>query len=95
MPFDELGVEICKRVKKLVLTGLTREKLYQAVTNAPGYNGQPEIFVVEDFEQAVKKAAAVAEPGDTVILSPACTSFDRFKNFEERGELFRAVVNAL
>ena len=49
----------------------------------------------EDFTQAVQAAADAAVSGDVVLLSPACTSFDKFKNFEERGELFRKIVNEL
>ncbi|MBQ8830127.1 MAG: UDP-N-acetylmuramoyl-L-alanine--D-glutamate ligase [Oscillospiraceae bacterium] len=92
VPFDELGREIVKRVKKLVVTGYTKEKIHDAVVNAPEYNGKPEIHVIEDFKEAVLRARAIAEEGDIVILSPACTSFDKFKNFEERGNTFKKIV---
>ena len=92
VPFDELGSEIIKRVNKLVVTGYTKEKIYEAVVKAPEYNGQPEIHVIEDFEEAVLKAREIANEGDIVILSPACTSFDKFKNFEERGNTFKSIV---
>lgn len=92
VPFDELGDDIVKHVKKLVLTGLTKDKIYSAVVNSPLYKGEPEIFVVDEFKDAVLKARDVAENGDIVILSPACTSFDRFKNFEERGNIFKSIV---
>ena len=55
----------------------------------------PEIHIIEDFTETVQTAAASAQPGDTVLLSPACTSFDRFKNFEERGNTFRKIVEEL
>jgi len=93
--FDELGQEIVKRVKRLVLTGLTKEKINKAVIDAPGYNGKPEILLYDDFADAVLAAARSAREGDIVILSPACTSFDRFKNFEERGNKFREIIEAL
>ena len=93
--FDELGTEIISRVKTLVLTGLTAERIYNSVTDAPGYAGEPEIVLCRDFEDAVKAAAEVAREGDVVLLSPACTSFDRFKNFEERGTFFREIVKGL
>jgi len=48
-----------------------------------------------DLETAVRSAAAAAEPGDVVLLSPACASYDQFRDFEERGERFRALVEAL
>lgn len=92
VPFDELGSEIIQRVKKLVVTGYTKEKIYDAVVNAPEYNGEPEIHVIEDFKEAVLKAREIAEEGDVVILSPACTSFDKFKNFEDRGNTFKCIV---
>ena len=96
VPFDSLGPAICKHVKKLYLTGLTAGKIKDAVMNAPAYApGVPEIFVIEDFTETVKAAAAAARPGDTVLMSPASTSFDRFKNFEERGDLFRRIVEEL
>lgn len=94
--FDSLGEVICDRVKALYLTGLTAEKILQAVRNAPNYApGAPAIHVYEDFAETVLAAAAAAAEGDTVLLSPASTSFDRFKNFEERGHAFRKIVEEL
>ena len=75
-----------------MVTGYTKEKIYDAVVNAPEYNGEPEIHVIEDFKEAVLKAREIADAGDIVILSPACTSFDKFKNFEERGNTFKNIV---
>ena len=96
VPFDKLGPAVCRHVKKLFLTGLTAGKIEQAVKNAPEYRpGAPEIFVLEDFAETVRAAAAAAAPGDTVLLSPASTSFDRFKNFEQRGETFRHIVEEM
>lgn len=92
VPFDELGSEIVRHVKKLVVTGYTKDKIRDAVLNAPEYEGKPEIFVIEDFKEAVLKAHDIAQSGDIVILSPACTSFDKFKNFEERGNVFKSIV---
>ena len=57
--------------------------------------GLPQIIIIEDFEEAVLAASNAAVEGDIVLLSPACTSFDRFRNFEERGELFRKIVKEL
>ncbi|MGH2976652.1 MAG: UDP-N-acetylmuramoyl-L-alanine--D-glutamate ligase, partial [Solirubrobacterales bacterium] len=47
------------------------------------------------FEDAVRSAAAAAHPGETVLLSPACASFDAFENYEARGERFRQIVAGL
>lgn len=96
IPFDELGIEITKHVKLLVLTGTTAPKIRAAVEAAPGYTGaDPEIQEFDDFRQAVLAAHSAAQPGDVVILSPACASFDRFKNFMLRGEAFKKIVNEL
>ena len=93
--FEELGAEIPKRVKNLVLTGATAERIRASVAGAVGYDGTPAIFMVDDFADAVMKAAEIAADGDVVLLSPACTSFDRFNNFEERGDAFRNIVMGL
>ena len=96
IPYDVLGPEITRTVKVLFLTGDTAEKIRQATVNAPDYQpGQPEIVLCADLKEAVERAAAAAQSGDVVILSPASASFDRFKNFEERGNVFKALVNAL
>lgn len=96
VPFDSLGPAVCEHVKKLFLTGLTAGKIKAAVEAAPAYRpGSPEIFVIDDFTETVLAAADAAQPGDTVLLSPASTSFDRFKNFEERGDLFRKIVEGM
>lgn len=95
VPFDELGVEILDKTKALVLTGFTADKIERAVLDAPNYYKDYTMVKVEDFRDAVIKTSEIAEPGDVVIMSPACTSFDRFKNFAERGKLFKEIVNSL
>ena len=96
IPFDALGDEICQHVKKLFLTGFTAGKIYEAVVNSPCYDAKSlPIVRIDDFREAVLAASAAAEEGDLVILSPACASFDRFRNFEERGNFFRSIVEEL
>ena len=96
IPYDVLGPEITAHVKHLVLTGATAGKIRAAVEAAPDYApGFPVIEEYEDFAQAVRAASDAAEPGDVVILSPASASFDKFKNFMERGEIFKRLVAAL
>ena len=96
IPFDKLGDEVCRHVKALFLTGFTAEKIYDAVTKSPLYDPKAlPIRKIDDFHEAVLAAAASAEEGDLVLLSPACASFDHFKNFVERGETFRSIVNEL
>ena len=96
VPFTQLGLEIVDRVKTLVLTGDTAPAIRQAVEAAPGYEPHtPDIFMAGDLAGAVKEAKAAAKPGDIVVLSPACAAFDRFKNFMERGQVFKQLVQEL
>ena len=91
VPFDELAAAIKEKVKILVLTGEAKDKIYDAV--AKDGKNDVKIFIEPDFEKAVKLAAKKAKKDDIVILSPACTSFDSFKNFEQRGQKFKDIVN--
>jgi len=94
--YDELGPEIVRYVKALYLTGPTAEKIRAAVENCPDYDAAAlPICQMEDFKQTVLAASAAAKPGDVVILSPASTSFDRFKNFVERGNTFKEIISQL
>lgn len=96
IPYDGLGPEVVRSVKVLLLTGDTAEKIKAAVLAAPEYRpGAPEIVDCADLREAVNRARALSEPGDVVLLSPASASFDRFKNFAERGNAFKDLVNAL
>ena len=96
IPFDVLGPEITAHVKELFLTGDTSAKIRAAVEGAPDYNPQQlPITVIDDFDQAVLAAHKAARPGDVVILSPACASFDKFKNFMERGAAFKKIIYGL
>jgi len=94
IPYDVLGPEICAHVKTLVLTGATAPKIRAAVEAASGAD-RPEILEEDDFERAIRTAAARAKPGDTVLLSPASASFDHFKNFMVRGDTFKRIVMKL
>ncbi|MEG2119563.1 MAG: Mur ligase family protein, partial [Pseudoflavonifractor sp.] len=96
IPFDVLGPEIIDHVKALYLTGDTAPQLRAAVEHAPGYTGSnPPIETYGEFKDAVLAAHSWAVAGDVVILSPACASFDRFKNFMERGDAFKAIIREL
>ena len=95
IPFDELGDEICLHVKRLYLTGATTEKIYEAVVNSKYYDGSLPIEKIDDFKETVLAAAKAAQDGDTVLLSPACAAFDKFKNFMERGKYFKQIVMEL
>lgn len=96
VPFEDLGTEIVERVKALFLTGETAERIRDTVVNTPGYNRLTlPIHIIDDFRDAVLAAADSAVEGDVVILSPACSSFDKFKNFVERGNTFRGIILGL
>ena len=93
IPFDELGFEINARVKALCLNGATAQKIYEAVTKASNYCAQNlPIYMDENFDASVARAASIAEHGDVVLMSPACAAFDQFKNFEKRGDHFRELI---
>ncbi len=96
IPYDVLGPHIVEHVKAVYLCGATADKIRAAVENAPGYQpGNPELIDCADLKDATIKAAADAKPGDVVLMSPASASFDQFKNFEVRGNYFKALVKEL
>ena len=90
IPYDALGPEICAHVKKLFLCGATTPQIRGAVDACAGE--KPEMVDCGKFETAVRAAAAAAEPGDVVLMSPASASFDEFKNFVVRGNFFKKIV---
>ena len=95
IPFDPLAPEIVEHVKLLILCGATAGAIRSVVTSYEGYHGQPELLECSTLQEAVDTAAARAEAGDIVTLSPACAAFDQFANFMERGKVFKQMVNAL
>jgi len=95
LSYEPLAPHIIGKVKLLILSGPTAEKIASAVRNSPDYRGTPEILFVDSMEEAVSAAALRAEPGDTVTLSPASASFDKYKNFEARGEHYKELVKNL
>ena len=94
VPFDALADELYTRAKALVLTGEAAPQIAAAMQKSSCRRDDFPIITKEDFRDAVEAAKSLAADGDTVLLSPACTSFDAFKNFEERGRRFKDIVNA-
>lgn len=96
IPYDVLGPEVCKHVKKLFLGGATGEKIRQAVVSCPDYDPEKlEIVDCGTFAPAVQAAAEAAKPGDVVLMSPASAAFDQFKNFMVRGEFYKKLIKEL
>ena len=96
IPFDELGDEVCLHAKAAVVVGETAQRIASAIRASKFYDpGKLPLVEAPDFRAAVETAYRLAQPGDTVTLSPACSSFDFFKNFAERGDTFRAIVEGL
>ncbi len=96
VPFGPMADALCKTAVGIVLTGEAAGQIYDAILSSPFYAEETvPILRVPDFDEAVKAASRMARAGEAVLLSPGCTSFDAFRNFEERGERFRAVVEEL
>jgi UDP-N-acetylmuramoylalanine--D-glutamate ligase len=89
--YDEWIEEFGDKVKYLVLIGQTRDKIAECA-HAHGFH---EIMYAEDMAEAVRVCAAYADPGDNVLLSPACASWGMFENYEQRGRIFKECVRAL
>lgn len=86
--YDEWIEAFDGRVKELILMGQTRE----AIDRCARAHGFQNIVFVDDMEEAVKTAYSYADMGDCVLLSPACASWGMFKNYEERGRIFKECV---
>lgn len=89
--YEPLGPAIKEKVKHLVLVGATSDKIENAAKNA----GFTNIERTTDFKEAVLMAKRMANDGDKIVLSPASASFDMFKDFEQRGNIFKEIVNSL
>ncbi len=91
--FAPLVEPLRERAVAAYLVGATAERMAREL--APGVEAGLELQRCADLEDAVRRAAAAAAPGEVVLLSPACASFDAFANFEARGERFRQIVAGL
>lgn len=95
LPWEELMRLVSERVDHVVLFGEVAEKIQKTVDNLRLGKKRFTVARVNGLHEAVLKAAEVAESGDVVLLSPGGTSYDEFKDFEERGERFTAWVQEL
>jgi len=77
-----------QRVKRVYTIGAAAAKIESQIKG-------PEVIHAETLENAIRKAHSSAQPGDVVLLAPACASFDQFKNYEHRGQVFKEIVRAL
>ena len=94
--FEGLAIDLCTRVKSVVLTGQSAPHILAEIEKCPSYDKEKlTVKHIPNFDEAVLAAANMAEKGDIVLLSPACASFDAFKNFEERGNRFKTIINGL
>ena len=87
--FSRLNRLIEKRARRLILLGEAKEKMARV------WGDLTDTSLVENLEQAVRLAQKKARPGDTVLLSPACASFDMFRDFVDRGNTFKRIVEEL
>ena len=89
--FDEWIEEFGDKIKKLILMGVTAEKIAACARK----HGFENIAFVNSMEEAVEMAYKEALPGEAVLLSPACASWGMFKNYEQRGDIFKELVRNL
>ena len=96
IPFRALAEAVVQRVKGVFLIGTTAPQIAQAIDMArPPGTDSPAVDLCCGLRQAVQAAYRAARPGEAVLLSPACASYDQFRNFVERGRLFKELVWAL
>lgn len=96
IPFAPLAEALCRHAHAVVLTGATASKIQAALDVCPAFaSSDLRVQTADTLEQAVRTARALAEVGGCVLLSPACASFDAFRNFAERGNAFKRIVLSL
>jgi UDP-N-acetylmuramoylalanine--D-glutamate ligase len=96
MSFEALTHLLAERAKGVVCYGEMGDKLYWEVrSHLRCASPAGRVELAGKLDEAVAKAAAMSRPGDVVVLSPACTSYDQFTNYEQRGETFAQLVRAL
>lgn len=96
LDYTSLGDKIINSTKVLILLGATKNKIKKAVLDSKLYDSNKiKLEEVDSLEEAVLIASKISKSGDIVVMSPASASFDMFKNYKERGKLFKNLVNSL
>lgn len=96
LDYTPIAKPIVEKVKTLILLGQTSSKIYEAVKKELEKEKKNlNIYMCDSLEEAVNKAKKYAKPGQIVLFSPASASFDMFKNFADRGEKFKNLVNKI
>ena len=91
----QFAQECVRNTKCVILIGDTAKTIQKLIQDIKGEKTKPEVHMAASLDESVKKAFEVAEPGDIVLLSPACASFGMFTNYEERGKKFKELVSQL
>ena len=90
LDYSPLNEKLNKKVKRLILLGEAKDKI-KSMIKYP----REQISLFDNFKEAVLKSYDISENGDNIVLSPGCTSYDMFENFEERGEVFKKIVKQI
>jgi UDP-N-acetylmuramoylalanine--D-glutamate ligase len=88
-PYTPLAEELKRKGRAVLTIGAAADKI------ARDLNGAAPLIAAGTLDNAVRRAFAAAQPGDTVLLAPACASFDQFTSFEHRGRTFKEIVSQL
>jgi UDP-N-acetylmuramoylalanine--D-glutamate ligase len=91
-PFDELGKRIASGTKAAILIGQTAGMIADAIRAGSPKKGEADVRFAASLAEAVELAHRLAAPGDVVLLSPACASYDMFENYQQRGRMFAELV---
>ena len=89
--FDELFENLTTSIKNIVLVGETKDKLFKSAQKYKVSN----VYETTSFKEAVILSFSLATKGETVLLSPACASFDMFNSYEQRGKVFASLVREI